>query len=390
MNNWLIEKFVVNRAKGNKALERSLSGSLSGIVGIVINLLLGAAKLALGLLTGSMALLTDSVNNLSDSAASAVTLVGFKLASRRSTSEYPFGYARFEYMTGVVTSALIIIVGGKVIYESYRRIISHGELELSTTALIIAAALILVKIWLYILNLKLAKHIDSASLKATAIDSRNDAIQSAAVIVALFFQLVTRLYADGYIGLAVGVFILYSGLKLVRETAGPLLGQAPDPELVSDIVALAKRPPEVIGIHDLIVHNYGPGNIFASVHIEVDAHADVFKSHEMIEQIELDANSELDIQLVCHMDPLDTADPRIGVLMKKLSEALSQMDAFIGLHDLRIVQGLGGSEKVFFDIVITHSAGEEEKTHLTKSVTDTLKNESSSYIPVITFDIDYT
>jgi cation diffusion facilitator family transporter len=390
MNEYIIRKFILEKANGSPVRERSLSGRFSGVVGIALNGLLGILKAAAGLTSGSIALVADAVNNLSDSAASVITLIGFRIAGKKGDEKHPFGHARAEYMTGVVISALIIVVGVRTIFMSYEKITHPSELNFSLPTLILILLLIAVKLWLFAFNLRLSRTIDSSLLKATAIDSRNDAIASSVVVLTIFIEHFFEVNIDGFTGLAVGVFILYSGWRLVSETMGPLLGQAPDPALVRDINVLLKSKPGVLGVHDLMVHDYGPNHIFASAHIEVDSKEDIFKSHAMIDDIENEASNFLGIQLVCHMDPIDTGDARVGLLVDLLEKSLPAVAGFKSLHDLRLVSAPGDKVNVVFDAVLEHGSGKDVKREVAERSKRVLADADPAYHPLISFDIDYT
>jgi len=349
---------------------------------------LGLGKFIIGVFTGSVAVMADAVNNLSDAIASVITLIGFSLASRKSDAEHPFGHARYEYMTGVVVSALVIVVGVQLVLAGYRRIVEPEPLLTDTVFIVLLIVMTFVKIWLFRFNIGLGKLINSASLKATGIDSRNDAIVSVAALGAILLFRFAGVNIDGHIGLAVGVFVIYSGLNMIKETAGPLLGQSPDPETVREIEDFVASHEGVLGIHELIVHDYGPGQTFASVHIEVDALEDVYKSHELVDEIETKAQDELRVVLVGHMDPLDTQNKKIPELKEALANALGQVGGMKGIHDLRIVAG-HESTKVIFDVVASHEEPEETFKKVEKIARETLEKIDPGYIAVINRDLDY-
>ena len=356
--NLLIKKFVTSKDGGDGRKRRELCGRLSGATGIGLNLLLGVIKLFVGFISGSIAVMADAVNNLSDAAASIITLVGFSLAARRSDEGHPFGHARIEYMTGILVSALIIIIGFVLVLQSYQKIISPEPLTVSAVAVVLLILPIGVKLWMFFFNKKLASLIGSASLKATSIDSRNDVIVNSGVLASLLLWRFGGILIDGYVGVAIGVFVIYSGIGLIRETAAPLLGQPPDPQTVREIIELIKSEQDVVGFHDLIVHEYGPEHDFATVHIEVDASKNIFKLHEMIDRIEQEALDRYRVQLVGHMDPVDVNDPKLNGLRETLTRALKGSPGFLGFHDLRIIPG-SGRTNVVFDIVVSHDAPEK-------------------------------
>ena len=384
----IIQKYVIEKCGDDIQARRLRCGRLSGAVGISLNMALGLGKFFIGFFTGSVAVMADAVNNLSDAIASVITIIGFSLANRKSDKEHPFGHARYEYMTGVVVSALVIVIGVQLVLAGYRRIVEPEPLITDTVFIILLIVMTLVKIWLFRFNIGLGKLINSASLKATGIDSRNDAIVSVAALGAILLFRFAGVNIDGHIGLAVGIFVIYSGLNMVKETAGPLLGQSPAPETVREIADLVLGHEGVLGIHDLIVHDYGPGHIFASVHIEVDAREDIFKSHSLVDDIEMKALKELRVMLVGHMDPLDTANPKIPELREALSEALAGIKGMQGIHDLRIVAG-PESTNVIFDVIASHDEPEETFKKVEKRAREVLSGLDPAYVAVINRDLDY-
>ncbi|MDR0596348.1 MAG: cation diffusion facilitator family transporter, partial [Clostridiales Family XIII bacterium] len=345
--------------------------------------------LFVGLATGSVAVMADAVNNLMDAASSVATLVGFRMASRERDREHPFGHARIEYMTGVIIAAMVTAVGVQLIIGSVEKIMRPERVQISVETAAFLVALIAVKLWLWRFNLKLARDIGSDAIKATAIDCRNDVVASSAVLLSVAIDKLAGFPTDGYVGAGVAVFIVISGMRLVRETASPLLGQAPDKALVSDVVDFTLGYGGVIGVHDLVVHDYGPNNIFASVHVEVDANDDIMKSHEMVDMIERDAKRALDIELVCHMDPVDTSDPLVGKLRESLARAYRDMPCVTGIHDLRIIRGPTRTN-VIFDIVITGEQSAETRNEITSVAKAVLSEAGEAMLPVITIDSDYT
>jgi len=388
MNRWLIQKFVVQKSEGDEGRRRLLSGRLSGAVGISLNALLGLGKVFIGLITGSVAVVADAVNNLSDAAASIITLVGFSLAGRKSDDEHPFGHARYEYMTGVVVSAMVIVVGFALILAGWEKIVAPTPLIADWLLISLLAVMVLAKLWLYRFNIQLGKLIDSASLKATGIDSRNDAISTVAAIGTILLFHFAGINIDGFVGIAVGLFIIYSGFQLVKETAGPLLGQSPDPKTVQEITHLVLEHEGVLGIHDLIIHDYGPGHIFATVHIEVDSREDIFKSHEVVDDIERLAQEQLGIMLVGHMDPLDIQNPKIVELKDALGKALGEIENVRSIHDLRMIDGTDRIN-VIFDVVTSHDNPEKTFKEVKKVAQETLAAIDPRYTAIISQDLDF-
>ncbi|MDR0853314.1 MAG: cation diffusion facilitator family transporter [Clostridiales Family XIII bacterium] len=386
----LLEKLFIRNQEGLSSQKlRRAYGMLSGGVGIALNLLLGVFKAILGIITGSMAILADAINNITDAASSVATIIGFRIAAKGSDEEHPFGHARAEYMTGVVVSAMVILVGVKLIETSYDKVMHPTEMQENNLVILFLIIFLFAKLWLYMFNRGLGKKIDSSTLKATAIDSRNDAITTGVVLLSIVIYRTTGLNIDGWVGLAVAVFIIYSGLTLVKETAAPLLGQAPDAETISGIESIIDAYDEVLGWHELVIHDYGPGNVFASVHVEVDAAEDISISHDMIDNIEQEAREQLSINLVVHMDPIDKGNPEVELLRSSLDAALSALDFVVGIHDLRIVKGPTHTN-VIFDTMITHG----DKAAKGTAVRDLAKREllklDPHYKAVVNIDLDYS
>jgi len=388
MTNWLIKHFVINKCGADKKASRLRCGRLSGTIGIVLYAALGLGKVFIGMVTGSVAVMIDAVHNLADAGASIATLIGFSLASRKSDAEHPFGHARIEYMTGVVVSAIITGIGIMMVKTSFDKIKDPTPLTSNTSSIVFLVIMIYATLWFYLFNMDLSKFIGSSSLKATGIESRNDAIATAAVLGAILIHQFANINIDGFIGMGVAVFIIYSGITMARETVGPLFGQSPDPGTVRGIADLVLGHEGVLGLHDLIVHDYGPGHIFASVHIEVDSREDVFKSHALVDDIEKRAQDELHVMLVGHMDPLDMLNTKIPELREALKKALAGIDGMRGIHDLRIVVG-PESTNVIFDVVASHEEPEETFINVEKLAQDTLSKIDPVYNAVVNRDLDY-
>jgi len=385
---WIIKKFIIDKSLDDERKQRLLCGRLSGTVGILLYAALGLLKIFIGLTTGSFAVIADAVHNLADAAASVATLIGFSLASKESDAEHPFGHARYEYMTGFVVSAIIIGIGINLIMTAWEKVKNPTPLTSDTASIVLLCIMVLATLWFYIFNIKLSKLIGSASLKATGIESRNDAVSTAAVLGTVVLEQFTKINIDGFAGMGVSVLIIYSGLKMIRETAGPLLGQSPDPKVVKDIADLVLGEKGVLGIHDLIVHDYGPGHIFASVHIEVDSRVDVFISHTIVDDIEKKAQDELHVLLVGHMDPLDTQNPKVRELKEALSAAMGEIEGVRGIHDLRLVKK-PGCTNVIFDVVSTHNDPEGTFKKVEKAAQETLAAIDPIYVAIVNRDLDY-
>ena len=364
---------------------RSAAGRLSGVVGIGCNALLFGVKFLIGTLSGSVSVTADAMNNLSDAASSLVTLIGFRLAEKPADEDHPYGHARFEYLSGLAVAAMIVVIGFELAKTSMNRIIHPAEVAMSFPMLAMLAGSILVKLWLCAFNTKLGKHIDSAALLAAAADSRNDVISTGAVLLSALLQRLTGWKIDGFMGLAVAAFILYSGAMLAKDTISPLLGESASPALQKDIVALLKQEPAVLGYHDLMVHDYGPGQRFGSLHVEMDQKQDALWCHELIDNLERQCLEQLGVHLVIHYDPIVVGDAELDEIRALLSCALSTKDARLTLHDLRMVKGTGHTNLIF-DIAIPHDLCGKEK-EIKNALENTLaEHRQGTYYLVITFD----
>ncbi len=351
MIQWLIRTFVKNWEKTDDPQVRIAYGRLSGAVGIILNVLLFGGKLAAGLLTGSVSVTADAVNNLSDASSSVISLLGFKLAGKPADPEHPYGHGRYEYLSGLLISLMILLIGVELLRSSAEKILHPEPVELHPLLIGVLVASILVKLWMMLFQRRCAKKISSETLAAAAADSRNDVLSTAAVLLAAVAADFFGLPLDGYAGAAVALFILYSGVGLVRETLDPLLGRAPDPQTVAAIREKILSYPGVLGTHDLMVHDYGPGRQFASVHVEVAAEADVLDSHDMVDNIERDLLRSDGIHMVVHMDPIVTADTETGAMRAFLTDCARRVDPVITVHDLRLVPGKTHTNAVFDCVV---------------------------------------
>lgn len=350
MTKFLIRIFVKDYKNVKDPSTRGRYGRLAAIVGIATNVLLSGLKIAVGLLFGSIAILADGINNLTDASSSVILLIGIWFAAKPPDEEHPYGHARIEYLTGVLISFIIIFLGIQLLMTSVAKIHQPEPVRFSWLLVLALAFSFIIKVWQAFFYIEIGKTIKSSAIKATGLDSRNDVISTSAVLLSVFLGRLTDLPLDGIMGAAVALFIIYSGIKLIKETAAPLLGNPPDKELVDEIRKRVLTYEGVLGIHDLIVHNYGPGRTFATLHIEVDAHGDLIASHDMVDSIEREIAEDLQLQLVAHMDPLDTRDPLTAELNVRLGEAISAIPGIAEIHDLRVVAGYS-QHKVIFDVV---------------------------------------
>ena len=368
-----------------KSQDRLASGRLAGLVGILANVALFAAKLTVGTLSGSVSITADAMNNLSDASSSVVTLLGFKLAEKPADEDHPFGHARFEYLSALAVAVLILFIGFELAKSSVVKILHPADVHFTWLTAGVLALSMAVKLWLALFNHRLGKRIGSDTLLATAADSRNDVIATGAVLLSGIIQAATGAKIDGFMGLAVALFILYSGIGLARDTISPLLGQAPDPELREQILDQIRSTEKVLGYHDLMVHDYGPGRRFASIHVEMDCREDPLLCHEIIDDLERECCESHGIQLVIHYDPVITDDPALDAVKAAVMGHLGRIDSRLGVHDFRMVVSPGHTNLIF-DIALPDDLRGREKE--IKKGLDQHLNQSSdtTYYTVITFD----
>ena len=347
MTNLLIRLFIKNADRIENTEVRAAHGKLAGFVGILCNLFLFTVKLIAGTLSGSVSITADALNNMFDASSSIISLLGFKLAAKPADEDHPYGHARYEYLSGLLVALLILYVGIELLKSSFGKVLSPTPVAFSWLTASILVLSILVKLWMAGFNKKVGKKIHSQTLLATSTDSRNDVITTSAVLLASLVSQYTPLELDGYMGMAVALFILYSGVGLIRETLDPILGRAPDPDFVEEIREKIMENSGVLGTHDLMVHDYGPGCQFASVHVEVAAEADVLEMHDLVDNIERAFLTEYGLHMVIHMDPIITADEAIGDLRHRLSEKVAEIDERLSIHDLRVVPGTTHTNLVF-------------------------------------------
>ena len=348
MTQLLIRLFIRHPDNPQDPHTRAAYGNLASIVGMVCNVLLCLGKLAVGTLFGSIAIMADALNNLSDASSNIVSLVGFKLASRAPDAEHPFGHARYEYLAGLAVSVMILVIGVELLKESFAKVLHPTEVAFSWLMVAVLLASILVKLWMSRLNRQIGTAIDSETLLATAADARNDVITTAAVLAATILTKLTGFARiDGLMGIGVAAFILYSGAMLVKDTINPLLGAAPDSDLVEHIEKKALSYPGVLGVHDLMIHDYGPGNRLVSFHVEMDANADVMYSHDVIDRIERDLLNQDDLVATIHFDPVIASDSHVAELRSFLQQEVASLDTRANIHDLRIVPGPTHTNVIF-------------------------------------------
>lgn len=365
--------------------ERSACGKLAGKVGIVCNLLLCGFKFLAGMLSGSVSVTADALNNLSDASSSIISLLGFKLAEKTADEEHPYGHARYEYLAGLTVSALVLVIGAELMHSSVLRIITPEPVEFSLVTFIVLGASILVKLWLMVFYKKIGQRIDSETLSASAADSRNDVISTAAVLAAAVVAYFTDFQTDGIMGAAVAVFIILSGIGLLRDAISPLLGKAPDAELCESIHNKVMSYDGVLGTHDLMLHDYGPTRRFGSVHVEVAADMPLMDSHEIADRIELDF-AEQGLVMTVHIDPVVT-DGEAGDARRELTEIVKTIDERLSVHDVRLVFG-ADSTRCFFDCVVPHEMGMTEQ-ELREEISRFMRAKHPHYVCCIKFDSSF-
>lgn len=348
----IIKKAVKNADKTDDPRVRNGYGTVCGVFGIFLNIILFAVKLFAGLLAGSLAVTADAFNNLSDAGSSVITLAGFRLASKKPDPDHPFGHGRLEYVSGLIVALLIILVGTELAKSSIEKIFSPTTPDFGLLTAVILALSILGKLYMSFYNKKYGKMIDSSAMLATASDSLSDALSTSAVLVAgIVCRISGFVYIDSICGLLVSVFIIIAGLKAARDTVSPLLGQAPSEEFVNKVTELALSDDKILGIHDMVVHDYGPGRVMVSLHAEVSGDENVYELHETIDRLELLISGKLGCETVIHLDPTDVKDARLAELRKTIAAAVKKVDDNASFHDVRIVPGEARSN-IIFDLVL--------------------------------------
>ncbi len=392
MTNLLLRLFVKNSSAVNDPRVRESYGNLGGGVGIFCNLILCIIKISVGIITGSMSITADGLNNLSDMGSSVITIVGFRMASKPADNDHPFGHGRIEYISAFIVSALIILVGGELLISSVKALaLGESAPTYSVWALIVLGISVFVKLWLYIFNRSLGKRIDSEAPIATAKDSVNDCIASTVILISVAVSFIVELpfNLDAVMALGVGLFIVWSGLSSAKSTIDDLLGNPPSRELIEQIHSTVMSFDSFVGIHDLIVHNYGPGRQFASVHVEVPQDTDIVSAHEQIDLCEKLVNEQTGVILVIHMDPIDVNNTSVNKAKDDMLGVLENIDSRLSLHDFRMTPSGKSLTNLIFDVVMPQ--GFKMKTdELLREILSRAMEIDPTYRCVITFDNDYT
>ena len=389
MTKLLLRLFVKNYRDTESVRVRTAIGSLAGFVGIGCNLLLCTMKLLVGFLAGSVSITADALNNLSDATGSIVTLIGFKVAGKPADEHHPYGHARAEYLSALAVCALIFFIGFELVKSSAQKILRPEPVELSALTAAILVTSIGIKLWMSLFNRSLGKHIGSASLMATAADSRNDCVATTAVLTAAMVEQFLGYRVDGWFGLGVAAFILWSGWNLGKDTVSTLLGESADPQLREKILDHIASRPEVLGYHDLMVHDYGPGRQFASLHVEMDYREDPLKCHALIDEMERQCLQRHNVHLVIHYDPVVSDDPELQRLKELCLQLLRQQDDRLTLHDFRMIQGQRHMNLVF-DVALPSDLRQRQREIRSELESDLNREENRVYHVIINYDVaDY-
>ena len=389
ISDYLIDFFIKDKDNTNNLKVRNAYGNLAGAIGIIVNILLFILKALVGFFAGSVAIMADAFNNLSDAASSIITIVGFKLANKPADAEHPFGHGRIEYISALIVSFLVMLVGLQFIKTSFERIISPIPVIFEVIPFVLLVISILFKLWLANFNKNIGNKINSSAIKASATDALGDVFTSTTVVISFLLSSFTDAPIDGYIGIFVACAIIYSGYGLIKETLSPLLGEAPDPIIVNSISEMVMSYENITGIHDLVVHNYGPGRIMASIHAEIPADIDVMTIHHIIDTAEREISKKLNIYLVIHMDPICTDTEEIIAIRNVVEEILQNYEAITSLHDFRVI-GDENEINLIFDIVVNQSFLNKKITidNISSLVEADIKKSNPNYNCIITVDLD--
>ena len=382
----LAKRLIPNREQVDVPAVRQAYGMLCGVVGVCLNVLLFAGKLAAGILSGSVAITADAFNNLSDAGSSVVSMLGFKLAGQKPDSDHPFGHGRMEYISGLVVAMLIILMGVELLKTSVEQILHPEAVAFSMVSVGILAASILVKLYMCAYNRAVGKRIRSASMVATATDSLSDVCATAVVLAATVFSRFSDLPIDGWCGLLVALFILYAGYRAAADTVSPLLGQPPEPEFVAEVERRVLSHPEIVGIHDLIVHNYGPGRLMITLHAEVPADGDMLELHDVVDTVEHELAVAMGCQATIHMDPVVNDEATLET-KKQVEELVRQIDERITIHDFRMVRGKSHTNLIF-DAVVPYGMDRSDKD-VAKAIRTLVRGMKGNYFAVVQVEKSY-
>lgn len=390
ISNFLVKSFIKNNEDTKNPKVRNSYGTLGGVIGIIINFILFVIKFSVGMLVGSIAISADAFNNLSDAASSIITIIGFKMSNKPADAEHPFGHGRIEYLSALLVAFMVMLVGVQFVKSSIERIMNPEVITFELIPFILLLISIGFKVWLSTFNRFIGNKINSSALKAAATDALGDVFTSSTVVISFLLAKFTSLPIDGYIGIFVALAILYAGFGLVRETLNPLLGEAPDPELVNELYEKVLAYPLISGVHDLIVHNYGPGRIIASLHAEIPADVDIMEIHNVIDKAEREISTDLNLHLVIHMDPICVLTDEIKETWDYVEKILRKYPEIKSMHDFRIV-GEGDVKNLIFDIVLeaSESGNKKKQEKMIADIKTSIKKEHPQYNCVITVDYDF-
>lgn len=383
----LAKRFIKDYNNMKSAHVRHSYGMLCGIVGIVLNILLFAGKFLAGTISHSIAITADAINNLSDAGSSFITLAGFKLASQKPDPDHPYGHGRIEYLSGLFVSLLIILMAVELLKTSFNKIIHPTETTICPLVIVILVASILVKLYMSVYNSKVGKRIDSAALLATAADSRGDMLATLLVLISSAISFFFNIQIDGYCGLLVGLFILYAGFNAAKETINPLLGKAPDKEYVEKIEEIVTSHDLILGIHDMMIHDYGPGRVVVSLHAEVPSDGDILEMHDLIDHIEHDLSEMCNCEAVIHMDPISVNDPETNTLKEQIRSIIKEIDENLQFHDFRIVKGPTHTN-LLFDVLVPYKFPLKD-SELIVMIDKKVKELNPTYFIVVKVDHTY-
>lgn len=388
MTDFLVRRFIKNYQNTESSQVRTEYGVLASIVGIFCNVLLFAGKLAVGLVLGSVSVMADAFNNLSDAASSVISFVGVKMAGKPADREHPFGHGRIEYIAALAVAFLVLQVGFTFFQSSVGKIRNPEALSFDLVSMLILLASVLVKLWLGRFNKVLGKRINSTVMQAAAADALGDVITTLATMASILFFYFTEINVDGFVGILVSLVVIWAGIGIAKDTLEPLIGQPVDPKLYREITDFVESYDGILGSHDLIVHNYGPARSLASIHAEVPSDVDIETSHEIIDRIERDAVRKLGLFLVIHMDPVAVKDERVTELKDQVTAVLKKIDERLSLHDFRVVDG-EHQINLIFDVVVPHSYGEKDMTRLHLDIIEKVSELDSRYQCVVTLENGY-
>lgn len=387
MTEFLVRRFIKNGGDINDPAVRRNYGTLSSVTGIICNIILFLLKYIMGTLSGSISIISDAFNNLSDSASCIVTLLGYKMASKPADKDHPFGHGRMEYLTALFIAVLILIVAFELLKNSVDKIIHPEKLTFSIVVFASLIVSIAVKLWMSYFNTGLGKKINSSVMLATARDSRTDVIATSATCISILSALVTDIPVDGFMGIVVSVFIFKSGIDIVKDTVDELLGGPADPETADEIRKIILKNEKIIGMHDLLIHNYGPGNMIGSCHAEVESTEDFLEVHDIIDTLEREIHDSLNIMMTIHMDPVETDNEYVNKLRKMIKGIVGNIDSSLHIHDFRVVPG-DTHTNLIFDIVVPYEC-EHSQDEIKSIIDEKLAEKEKHYYTVITFDREY-